>query len=183
MDKKSIIRNQFFKLRKKKYFKIGSKFFNPLVKLIKNKTEIKKKIVSIYYPTSYEINVLKILENEFFRNFTILLPVIEESNSMNFYKWKKDDILIINKYGIPEPVKSKKMIPSIMLIPLLSFDKFKNRLGYGKGFYDKYLNKNKTKNRIILTIGVAFSFQKYKKLPTNIQDFGLDYIITEKGII
>ena len=97
MDKKSIIRNQFFKLRKKKYFKIGSKFFNPLVKLIKNKTEIKKKIVSIYYPTSYEINVLKILENKFFRNFTILLPVIEERNSMNFYKWKKDDILIINK--------------------------------------------------------------------------------------
>ena len=182
MDKKTTIRNQFFKIRKKKYFNTNIKFFNPLVKLIKNKKAIKKLIVSIYYPTSHEVNVLKILENEFFRKFTILLPVIEENNSMNFYKWKKNDILTINKYGIPEPIKSKKIIPSIMLIPLLSFDKFKNRLGYGKGFYDKYLNKNINKNRSILTIGVAFSFQKYKKLPTNTKDFKLDYIITEKGI-
>ena len=134
MDKKTTIRNQFFKMRKKKYFNTNIKFFNPLVKLIKNKKEIKKLIVSIYYPTSHEVNVLKILENEFFRKFTILLPVIEENNSMNFYKWKKNDILTINKYGIPEPIKSKKIIPSIMLIPLLSFDKFKNRLDMEKVF-------------------------------------------------
>ena len=60
---------------------------------------------------------------------------------MNFYKWKKKDILTINKYGIPEPVKSKIIIPDIILVPLLAYDKKKNRLGYGKGYYDRYLRK------------------------------------------
>ena len=43
-----------------------------------------------------------------FSENSLYLPVIEENNSMNFYKWKKNDILTINKYGIPEPIKSKK---------------------------------------------------------------------------
>ena len=75
------------------------------------------------------------------------------------------------------------MTPDIVLVPLLAFDKYKNRLGYGKGFYDKFLyNNNKMKKKII-SIGVAFSFQNYHKLPTNDYDYKLDYVITEKGII
>ena len=101
---------------------------------------------------------------------------------MNFYKWKKRDVLNINKYGIPEPLKSKKKIPSVLLIPLLAFDSYKNRLGYGKGFYDRYLSKFIRNNNKTLTIGVAFSFQRYNKLPVSNKDFKLKYIITEKGI-
>ena len=94
---------------------------------------------------------------------------------------EKKDVLFVNKYGILEPLKSKKIIPDIILVPLLAFDKNKNRLGYGKGFYDKYLKKM-IKKKKILTVGVAFSFQKYHKLPTNNKDVKLDYILTEKGI-
>jgi 5-formyltetrahydrofolate cyclo-ligase len=67
-------------------------------------------------------------------------------------------------------------------VPLLAFDKNKNRLGYGKGFYDRYLKKYLKKNKKILTVGIAFSFQEYKNLPVNKNDYKLDYIITEKGI-
>ncbi len=88
---------------------------------------------------------------------------------------------MLNKYGIPQPIKSKPIIPDIMFLPLLSFDSFKNRLGYGKGYYDKYLNKHSSRKKIF-TVGVAFSFQKYNKLPINNRDYKLDYIITEKGI-
>ena len=69
------------------------------------------------------------------------------------------------------------------MVPLLAFDETKNRVGYGKGFYDKYLNKYLKSKKKILTVGVAFSFQKYNKLPVNDNDFKLDYVITEKGII
>ena len=69
--------------------------------------------------------------------------------------------------------------PDIILVPLLAFDSKKVRLGYGKGFYDRYLKKNKK----ILTVGIAFSFQRHHKLPTNNNDIKLDYILTEKGII
>ena len=69
-----------------------------------------------------------------------------------------------------------------MIVPILAFDKYNYRLGYGKGFYDKYLNKYLKKFKNILTVGVAFSFQKYHKLPRNKQDVKLNYILTEKGI-
>ena len=101
---------------------------------------------------------------------------------MNFYQWKNNDILLLNKYGIPEPVKSKKVTPNLILLPLLAFDKNKNRIGYGKGYYDKYLNKYLKLHDKIVTVGVAFSFQKHHNLPVNDKDFKLNYIITEKGI-
>ena len=69
-----------------------------------------------------------------------------------------------------------------MLVPLLAFDNNKFRLGYGKGYYDRYLNKYLKTFKNILTVGVAFSFQKYHKLPINDKDIKLNYILTEKGI-
>ena len=101
---------------------------------------------------------------------------------MKFFSWKKNDVLQVNKYGMLEPIKLKQNIPDIMLIPLIAFDKRKHRLGYGKGFYDRYLNKYLKKFQNILTVGVAFSFQKHHKLPINNQDVKLNYIFTEKGI-
>ncbi len=98
---------------------------------------------------------------------------------MNFFKWKKNDILFVNEYGFLEPFKSKKVTPDVLIVPLLAFDKFKNRLGYGKGYYDKFFNQHKK----LLSIGVAFSFQKYHKLPVNTKDHKLDFVITEKGIV
>ena len=70
-----------------------------------------------------------------------------------------------------------------MLIPVLAFDKNKYRLGYGKGFYDRYLNKYLKQFKNILTVGVAFSFQRHHKLPINQNDVKLDFIITEKEFI
>ncbi len=183
MDKKWLIRKKYFLKRKKNYFNIDVNFFLPLVKLIKKIIKNKDKNIAIYFPNSYEVNVLKILEVEYFKKFNFLLPIIKKNNSMKFYKWKKNEVLLINKYGILEPVETKETIPSIVLLPLLAYDKNKNRIGYGKGFYDKFLNKFLKTRKKILTIGVAFSFQKHHKLPNSKKDFKLNYIINEKGIV
>ena len=97
---------------------------------------------------------------------------------MSFHTWSSFEQLNVNKFGMLEPDFSKrKIIPNVILLPLLAFDKKNNRIGYGKGYYDRFLNKcQKIK---IITIGVAFSFQKYK-LPTTKTDVELDYILTEK---
>lgn len=183
MDKKGLIRKKYLLRRKKNYFQINEKFFFPLIKIIKDKLKNKKKNIALYYPSFYELDVLKIANIGFFKKFNFLLPIISKTNSMNFHKWKKGEVLVLNKLGIPEPLKSKKIIPTIILVPLLAFDKDKNRIGYGKGYYDKYLNRFLKSNKKILTVGVAFSFQKYHKLPTNNYDHKLDFIITEKGLI
>ena len=107
MDKRQLIRKKYFLKRKKHYHEINESFFNPLLKLLKKEKKNKKFNISIYFPSSYELNVLKILNIEFFKKYNFLLPSIDE-NLMHFYKWKKNKALILNKYGIPEPKKSKK---------------------------------------------------------------------------
>ena len=136
----------------------------------------------MYYPFNYEINVLKLLENNYLKKNSILLPIVEKNNFMSFFTWKKNEVLSVNKFGLLEPIKSISKIPDIILIPVLAFDDDKYRLGYGKGFYDRYLNKYLKKFKNILTVGVAFSFQKYHKLPKDKNDVKLDYILTEKGL-
>ena len=86
------------------------------------------------------------------------------------------------KFGILEPAKAQSKVPNIILVPLLAFDKNKYRLGYGKGYYDRYLNKYLKQFSNLITVGVAFSFQKHHKLPISRNDAKLDFIITEKGI-
>ena len=107
MDRKGLIRKKFFLKRKTKYFDINKNYFSPLISLIKKKLQNKENI-SLYYPNSYEVNILKIFDIKYFKNFSYSLPIIEKNNVMNFYKWKKNEILIVNKYGIPEPLKKKK---------------------------------------------------------------------------
>ena len=102
---------------------------------------------------------------------------------MNFVKWKLSDPLEVNKYGFLEPVRKKATIyPDLFVIPLVAYDRYHNRLGYGKGYYDRFLEDYLKKKRNIITIGLAFSFQKYKKIPTSNHDVKLNYILTEKGI-
>ena len=96
---------------------------------------------------------------------------------MDFYDWSTQDPLFINKYGIPEPVSNKIKFPKILFVPLLGFDKSLNRIGYGGGFYDRYIKRIKKKYKII-TIGLAYSFQKIKSVPVKSYDAKLDFIIT-----
>jgi len=99
---------------------------------------------------------------------------------MDFYKWNLNDPLYLNKYGIPEPERKKKVKPNILLIPLVAFDKELNRLGYGGGYYDRLLKKMENIN--IIKIGLALSCQKVNKIPTNKFDKKLDYIVTERHL-
>ena len=182
MKQKIHLRKKYLNLRKNKYYDVDKEFFLPLLKLIRSK--IKKKLIkiAIYYPSNFELNVLKLLEFNNILVNEILLPVTNKNNTMNFFSWKNKDVLFINEFGILEPTKTKIKVPDVMLVPILAFDKKKYRLGYGKGFYDRYLNKYLSQFKNILTVGVAFSFQKHRKLPINLNDVKLDLILTEKGI-
>ena len=181
MQQKKKLREKYLKLRKKNYSPIDKTFFLPLLKLIKLRLNKKFLKIAIYYPAKFELNVIKLLEFNSILAQEILLPAIDKNNLMNFFSWKKKEVLYVNKFGMLEPSKTKVKIPDIMLVPILAFDKNKHRLGYGKGYYDRYLNRYlKFKN--ILTVGVAFSFQRHHKLPINKKDVKLNYIITEKGV-
>ena len=178
---KSKLRVKILKLRKTnvdKNLKISSDKFFYFLK--KNKFNIKN--LGGYYPSNFEIDDLDILELLEKKDYKISLPVIKKNNQMDFFEWSNNDSLKVNKFGIPEPVSSKVLYPDILLIPLVGYDNNLNRLGYGGGFYDRYIQKIE-KIKKVIKIGLAFSYQKLKSVPTNQHDKKLDFIITEKEIL
>ena len=183
MLNKELIRKKILNKRKKKYFKVKPSYFNPLINLLNNNFKYKNLLLSIYYPSNYEVDILSLFSVINAKKIKILLPIVESKEKMRFVEWKFLEPLRVNHFGMLEPELSKKsLIPNVMLVPLLAFDETNNRLGYGKGFYDRFLNKFIKAKKKITTIGIAFSFQKYNKLPKSKFDVKLDYILTEKGI-
>ena len=69
------------------------------------------------------------------------------------------------------------------MVPLVAFDNKLNRIGYGKGYYDRILQKISRIKKKTISLGIAYSFQKCRAIPVNKYDFKLDYILTERGII
>ena len=126
------------------------------------------------------MNVIPVLEKFEKSNYLISLPKIGKNSEMNFFQWSFKEPLNINKYGIPEPISNNIKYPDILLVPLVAYDKNFNRIGYGGGFYDRYINRIK-KIKKIITIGLAYSFQRVKKIPFDKYDIKLDFIITEKN--
>ena len=178
---KSQIRNKIIKIRKKKFNKdlrINLGKFISFLKIDK----LNFKSIGGYYPSNYEIDDLDILDLLEKKNFKVSLPIIKKDNQMNFYSWSRNDPLKINKFGIPEPVSSKIFYPDILLVPLVAYDNSLNRLGYGGGYYDRYIEKIE-KIKKVTKIGLAFSFQKISSIPINQYDKKLDFIVTEKEIL
>ena len=178
---KSKLRNKILKNRKKINKKNIYIDFNEIIKILK-KEKTNKKTIGGYYPVNFEIDHLFLLRKFEKNRFNISLPVIKKNFQMDFYKWTFCDPLKVNKYGIPEPEKKKIVYPDILLIPLVAFDKNLNRLGYGGGYYDRFIKKLSKKKKI-LKIGLAFSVQKINKVPINVYDQKLDYVVTNKHII
>ena len=175
---KSQIRKKILKIRKNNSFKNLKIDSKKILKILKKKN-IKGKILGGYYSFNYEVDVLRILEDFEGYDYNITLPKIKKNFKMDFFDWSTNEPLLVNKYGIPEPISNKIKFPDILLVPLVAYDKNLNRVGYGGGFYDRYIKIIK-KYKKVITIGLAYSFQKVNKIPVNKNDIKLDIIITEK---
>tara|TARA_Y100001970_G_scaffold287581_1_gene412612 strand:+ start:26 stop:571 length:546 start_codon:yes stop_codon:yes gene_type:complete len=178
---KSKIRKKILHIRKKKNKKNIKFSFLKIFKEIK-KNISKEKIIGGYYPVNFEIDILEFLNKLKAKDLQISLPVIKKKNEMDFYSWSTKNLLKLNKYGIPEPEQIKKVFPDIIFVPLVAFDKRLYRIGYGGGYYDRYIDKI-SKKKEIFKIGIAHSCQKINRVPTNKYDKKLDIIITEKYVL
>ena len=178
---KENLRKKLINIRKKNFKEQNISFIQ--FKKILKKLNLKNKLnIGGYYPINSETDCLDILKKLEKNNFKISLPVTEKKNNMDFYEWSFKDLLKVSNRGIPEPFTKKKVYPDVLIVPLVGFDKNKFRLGYGGGFYDRYISKILNIKKV-LTIGFAFSFQEILKIPTNEFDQKLDIILTNKGIV
>jgi 5-formyltetrahydrofolate cyclo-ligase len=178
---KAKLRKKILTVREKFNAKNVQIDFNQIIKILK-KEKITNKIIGGYYPVNFEIDDLALLKKFKNNKSNISLPVIKKNFQMDFYPWSFSEPLKVNRYGIPEPEITNIVYPDVLLIPLLAFDKNLNRLGYGGGYYDRLIKKLSKKKNII-KIGLAFAIQEIDKVPINVYDQKLDYIITNKYII
>lgn len=113
----------------------------------------------------------------------VALPRVERKNHMQFYRYDETISLIKNRFGIDEPdvQKTQKITPqknSFMIVPGVVFDQHNYRIGYGKGFYDRYLAQFPA----LQTCGIAFSCQNIDEIPHEKHDKALNWVITENAI-
>ena len=175
---KTEIRKKILEIRRKNDGKRLQINFQDISRILQKSKSISK-IVGGYYPYNSEVDTTKILKEFEKKKYLISLPRIKKNSQMDFFQWSSNEPLSINKYGIPEPISNKILYPDILLVPIVAFDKNLNRIGYGGGFYDRYIKRVK-KIKNILTIGLAYSFQKVKKIKVNNDDMKLNFILTDK---
>ena len=133
-------------------------------------------VIGIYHPIGTEIAPPMDFERA-------ALPVARYDKILEFYEWREGDPLVKRDYDIPIPDTRHKspIVPDVILAPLLLCDANGNRLGYGKGHYDRYLASLDTKPMLI---GVCFEEQIFDDgLPAEDHDAKLDFIVTPKRII
>jgi 5-formyltetrahydrofolate cyclo-ligase len=139
-----------------------------------------KDTIGFYWPFVGEPNLLQIMSligNE------IGLPYVTKDN-MYYVRYKIGDALEQGKFSnFYYPTQKVKIIPKIIIIPGLSFSISGYRLGFGKGYYDKYLIKASSTQEKPIAIGVCFHDNLVLDLPFNDRDYKLNYIITDEVTI
>ncbi len=137
-----------------------------------------KTVIGGYWPMGSELDIRPLLKTLIAKKFNCALPCIT-SEGIFFRLWKPSSSLVEGKFKIFEPDPSSPLvIPDVLLVPLLAFDKAGHRLGYGQGHYDKFLHQHK-----VMTIGIGFKGQEIDKIPHQPHDFALNYILTEEGLV
>lgn len=115
----------------------------------------------------------------------IVVPVVDVAHDILRHVHVHDEIeLVKNRWGIPEPKMPVEYVQPMMLdmvlVPLLGFDLQGNRIGYGKGYYDKFLELVRPK---CLKVGLAFELNKVVEgIPAEPHDVRLDFVITEQQV-
>ncbi len=143
----------------------------------------KKAIIGAYWPIKGEINNLPFLKEWCDNDGTVCLPSIEDNQSpLAFYTWTPQTEMEIGQYQIPIPrQREKKVLPDILLVPLLAFDKEGYRLGRGIGFYDRTLHDLRLQKNIY-AMGLALEHQLISSIPHESHDEKLDCVITDKKV-
>ena len=150
-------------------------------RLINTKEYQKSKVIALYSNISSEVETKELIKISL-ESKKVVLPKINKDNTMDFYEINCLKDLEVGAFNIKEPkIKNKKPIKKeeidLMIIPGICFDKSKNRIGYGKGYYDKYLS-----NTNIKKIGLCYEEQITKEIKSDKTDISLDYLITEMKI-
>lgn len=130
-----------------------------------------------------EVNTHPILDILHGRDKKIVISKANfEDGSLSHFFLEDDTRLILSKYGIPEPENGQEVSPELLdvvFVPLLAYDKKGMRLGYGKGFYDRFLAQCSENCK---KIGLSFFEPEPDSIPSDSWDLPLDLVVTPSAV-
>lgn len=186
---KAQLRKKFLKLRNNLDPNAAIQESSTLPYVLKNTAAYQKaQHIALYLATQHEINLQSIVEHCWNDNKTTYLPCVSQ-DTLLFTNYNAHTSLTNNQFNILEPKEKKNIINpltlDLVLMPLVAIDQYGNRLGMGKGYYDKtfqVLNKATHKKKPLL-IGVCFECQvSLNTLPHNELDIRCNAILTHKQL-
>jgi 5-formyltetrahydrofolate cyclo-ligase len=140
--------------------------------------------VMVYSSKELEVNTTPLIGELLASGNPVIVPIIvREDVSLRLSYLKDPSVLVTSTFGVPEPIGNE--IPAqpgevdTIILPMLGFDRRGGRLGYGAGYYDRFLARNPRIRRI----GIAFSCQEAEEIPCEANDIHMNLIITEEGIV
>jgi 5-formyltetrahydrofolate cyclo-ligase len=137
----------------------------------------------VYVSKPMEVHTRALIGQLLAQGKTVIVPIIEkETKTLRLSYIEDPAVLCQSTFDVSEPVGHELPAPAsdvkVVIIPMLAFDKRGNRLGYGAGYYDRFLTTHPHMTRI----GIAFACQELMEIPTDPTDAGMDLIVTDTGI-
>ena len=139
--------------------------------------------ILVYASARKEVDLTAFIEQAWKDEKEVYFPKVHGAE-MEFYRVKDRSELAKGAFGIWEPTTNEALcraIPDIIpiLVPGVAFSKDRYRIGYGKGYYDRYLVSSQ-KNKRLMPIGIAYSFQIAEAFETDEYDYPMEEIVTEE---
>ncbi|MEM9740387.1 MAG: 5-formyltetrahydrofolate cyclo-ligase [Pseudomonadota bacterium] len=139
--------------------------------------------VAGYIAIGAEIDALPLMTRLEKAGAELSLPRVEADGSLSYRRWSPGEPLADAKFGLMEPCDSAPLTsPTLILTPVLAFDGMGNRLGYGKGHYDRALQHLRSEGRAF-ACALAFHGQMLDAVPSEAHDQPLDWAMTEAGSV
>lgn len=155
-------------------------------KLTQTKEYNQSRVVFVYMDFNNEVKTMPLIERMLSEKKKVVIPYTDTVNTVIIPSELKstDDDLVLSKFGYLEPVleKIRPVEPEefdLVVVPGVVFDRKLNRIGFGKGYYDRILAKLKKSAK---AVAVAYDFQVLNEVPSEDYDVKMDMIITEKNI-
>lgn len=140
-------------------------------------------VVSVFWPMRTEVDVHPLMAALATHGARICLPAILDKTTIVFREYFPDAEMIDMGFGTMGPPESAVLLdPTVMLVPLVAFDKRGHRIGYGAGYYDRAIAGLHAKGILPRLIGVAFDCQEVDFVPDEPHDVRLSEMLTESGL-
>jgi 5-formyltetrahydrofolate cyclo-ligase len=140
-------------------------------------------VIGSYWAIGTEIDPVHLEARLKLAGGKIALPRLTADQSLRFHLWSHGDPLEEAAFGLKQPLETAQAVePTLVLVPLLGFDAAGYRIGYGKGYFDRYLGSRRAKGRVF-ACGLAHRGQQVEALPSEPHDQRLDWVVTELGSI